>query len=313
MIGRDRYWVASLVTWVVALGVYFLLNPLHVSPFALSSLVNQSTTLAFAAVAQTFVVLTGGIDLSVGPAISMINSLASNWLPSSGIGIILIALALVAIGCLAGALNGICVAFLDLPPIIVTLATGFVFSGIALFARPNPGGTVPEQLTSSLTGAAGGVVPSGLLLTIFLFLLLWLPVRESPLGRSIFAVGSNERGAFAAGLATRRAKFLAYVLAGGFLGVAGVFFTAYTATGDALSGNVYTLNSIAAVVLGGTALTGGRGGILGSILGAYVIAAILSMLFFLGVSPFYQSVVQGVLLLLAVAAASVRNLLRGAS
>jgi len=252
-------------------------------------------------------VLTGGVDLSVGPVVALTNSVAASIMGESGGSVLLTFLGVLLIGGLCGMINGLLVAFGRLQPIVVTLATASIYGGLALFIRPNPGGFVPEWYTELLTGTTGGVFPASLAL-LALLVALWIPFRRTRLGVNIYAVGSSEGAAYMSGLNVVWTKVGAYTLTGILSALAGLFYTAQTATGDALSGNIYTLNSVAAVVLGGTSLAGGTGGFIGTIAGAYVISIIVSVLFFLQVSPFYQNVFQGGILLLVVALSSLHVL-----
>jgi ribose transport system permease protein len=219
------------------------------------------------------------------------------------------ALVALFVGALGGFVNGALVAYGRLQPIIVTLATASIWSGIALYIRPTPGGYIPPDFSELLTGSAfqshgpPGVppVPKGAFVVAGL-IVFWLIFRQTRLAVSIFAIGSSEGSAYMSGVNVERAKVLAYTLAGLAAGVAGLMVSAQTATGNAAvatSGNL-TLNTIAAVVLGGASLMGGAGSFLGALAGAYVIAIIPNVLFFYGVSPFYQQLFQGSILLVAV-------------
>jgi ribose transport system permease protein len=201
-----------------------------------------------------------------------------------------------------------------LQPIIVTLATASVWGGIALYLRPQPGGYFPPGFSDLLSGTAfqqqplalpfglawAIPVPKGLFLILAL-VAFWLLFRRTRLATRIYAVGSSEGAAYMSGVDVARAKLVAYTMAGLAAGGAGLVASAQTATGNAWAGNVFTLNSIAAVVLGGASLAGGAGTWMGTLAGAYVIALIPSVLFFFGVSPFYQQLFQGSILLVAVA------------
>jgi ribose transport system permease protein len=265
------------------------------------SIANQGMTLTIASLGQTFVVLTGGIDLSIGPMISLTNSAASRigGADDPTLWTLKAIVVCLAIGTAGGLVNGVLVAYGRLQPIIVTLATGSIYGGIALYIRPNPGGAVPFEFVDKLTGLWRDRVPNALFLLAAL-VVAWLVFKRTALGTRIFAIGSSQGAAYMSGVNVVRTKIYAYTLSGAASGIAGLFFTAQTATGDANSGNVYTLNSIAAVVLGGASLAGGTGTFLGSIAGAYTIAIIPSDLYFFKVSAFYQSFFQGVILLLAV-------------
>ena len=218
-----------------------------------------------------------------------------------------------AVGALGGLINGALVAYGRLQPIIVTLATGSIWTGIALYVRPAPGGFIPLDFSALLSGTAfsepaslplgfswGVPVPKGAFVLLGL-VIFWVLFRHSRLATRIYAVGSSEGAAYLSGVNVSRAKLAAYTLAGLAAGCAGLVNSAQTATGNALGGTVFTLNSIAAVVLGGASLAGGAGSYLGTLAGAYVIAIIPSVLQFYGVSSFFKDLVQGSILLVAVA------------
>ena len=308
--GRVLFVWALLIALIVA---YTLVVP-QFRPREQRTLINSGLTLAAAGLGQTMVVLTGGIDLSIGPMVSLTNSITSavtdKESPQSSM--VLAAAAALAAGALGGLINGVLVAYGRLQPIIVTLATGSIWTGIALYIRPSPGGFIPLEFSNLLSGTAfqqpaplplglswGIPIPKGAFVLLGL-VIFWLIFRRSRLATRIYAVGSSEGAAYLSGVNVQRAKLAAYTLAGLAAGCAGLITSAQTATGNALSGSIFTLNSIAAVVLGGAALAGGAGSYLGTLAGAYVIAVIPSVLQFYGVSSFYKDLVQGSILLFAV-------------
>jgi ribose transport system permease protein len=276
--------------------------------FGLQSIFNQVITLSVAALAQTMIILTSGIDLSIGAIMGLTNSIAATIMAPviaavgvEWLGIAITCFIVLLVGTLAGLLNGIFVVYGRLQPIIVTLATASVFTGIALYIRPTPGGEVSLAYTSFLTGRVLTYIPvSAIILAIFVFA-VWIPLRRSRLGQSIYAMGGNEYSAYVSGINVDRTKLWVYILAGFFTACAGLLLTAQTASGDPLGTELFTLNSIAAVVLGGTSLFGGRGGYIGSVAGAVVLSLILGLLIFWGVPSFYQNAVQGIILILALA------------
>lgn len=265
------------------------------------SVVNQGLALATASFGQTVVILTGGIDLSVGAIIGLTNSVASRITNDESMDRVWLAgFACLAIGAACGLVNGLIVAYGRLQPIIVTLATTSVYTGIALYVRPTPAGEFPFEATQYWTGSMAfrdwprGIVWLGALVVI------WLLFRRTRLATSIVAIGSSEGAAFMSGVNVNRAKIAAYTVSGMAAGAAGFYLTAQTGNGNALSGQTYMLNTIAAVVLGGASLAGGVGTYLGTIAGAYIIALIPRVLFFYDVSQFYQELLQGLVLLAAV-------------
>lgn len=325
-----RVGIAFLIMFVL-LGITISLNSRFFTPPVITSTANQSMTLVFAGMAQTTVVITGGIDLSVGPIISMSNSLASSIFtqpgdPLSIIGVVIIVL---VVASTAGCINGLIVVYGRLQPIIVTLATASIYSGIALFLRPRPGGYVPTAYGDLLTRRVGQLLPANLfgeaptgiaaffeslfdfipasvILLIVVLLVVWIPFRRSRLGMWVYAVGSSEGAAYMSGVNVKLAKIAAYTLGGLFAGIAGLFLTAQTQSGDARTGAVFTLQSIAVVVLGGTSLFGGSGGVAGTIAGAVALRLIPTILFFARVNPLQQPLWEGAVILLAVAAGASR-------
>lgn len=265
------------------------------------SVINQGLALATAGFGQTVVILTGGIDLSVGSIMGLSNSVASRITNDESMSRVWLAgFACLAIGTVCGLINGLIVAYGRLQPIIVTLATTSVYSGIALYVRPTPSGEFPFEATQFWTGSMvfrdwpRGIVWIGALVMI------WLIFRRTRLATSIVAIGSSEGAAFMSGINVNLAKIAAYSISGMMAGAAGFYLTVQTGNGNALSGQSYMLNTIAAVVLGGASLAGGIGSYLGTIAGAYTIALIPRVLFFYNVSQFYQELLQGLVLLGAV-------------
>lgn len=315
--------VLAYAILVVLLGINIRLNERFFTPPVITSTFNQSMTLVFAGMAQTSVVVTGGIDLSVGPMISLSNSLASAVFADSVLGIIGTVLLVLAVGALCGLVNGLIVVYGRLQPIIVTLATGSIYSGIALFLRPRPGGFVPRAYGDLLTARVSTIlqplfgeqslansvfdyIPASAVLLLIVLLLVWIPFRRSRPGLWVYAIGSNQSAAYLSGVNVNQAKITAYVMSGLFASIAGLFLTAQTLSGDATKGGIFTLQSIAVVVLGGTSLFGGSGGVAGTIAGAFVLPVIRSILFFARIDPLQQPLWEGVVILLAVAAGASR-------
>ena len=320
-----RFWFAgqrgtllALVIFLVMFSIYVVNHPaianggftVDTVGDVVQTAANKGVLLALVAMAQTFVVLTAGIDLSVGMVFILGSCLASYIVAGSMPMAILGALAVVAVGAICGAVNGLIVIFGRLQPIVVTIATGAVFFGLALWMRPFPGTSADfnSDLADALTGKLFGVIPASLVLLAVLVLVIWIPWRRSEIGRATYAAGSSEVAAYMSGMPIRRAKFLAYVLAGAFAAMGGVFLTFFTYSGEASASNggTYTLFSIAAVVLGGVSLFGGRGSAVGAIFGALAFRAIGDLLFVFNLDPLWQPLFQGVVLLLAVSVGSAR-------
>jgi ribose transport system permease protein len=263
---------------------------------------NKGVLLAFIAMAQALVVITAGIDLSVGMIFILTNALASWLVIGSPLETTFGVFAVLAAGLACGALNGLIVIYGRLQPIVATIATGAVFFGIALLLRPFPGGSVNEDLADMMTGKIFGVVPSSLVALVAVILVVWVPFSRSVIGRAAYASGSSEIAAYMSSVPIRRAKFTAYLLSGLLAATGGLFLTFFTYTGEAAlaSGNAYTLFSIASVVLGGVSLFGGRGSAIGAVFGALAFRAIGDLLFVFDFDPLWQPLFQGMVLLVAV-------------
>jgi ribose transport system ATP-binding protein len=313
----NRFWkrnpgpVLSFLVFAVMFALFASQQANGLSTNVLTSISNKGVVLAYVAMAQTLVILTGGFDLSVGMVMTMTACLSSVILNGSPGQIALAALAVLASGLLAGAINAMVVVIGRIQPIIATLATGAIYFGIALLLRPSPGGDVNEDLSNALTYDVFGI-PSTFLLLVGTILFIWWPFRNLVIGRNCYAVGSSERAAYMSGLAIGRARFAAYALAGFLAACGGLLLSLISLSGEASSsqGGFYTLNSIAAVAIGGTSLFGGSGGFIGSICGALVLRTISDLLFVFNAPALWQPLFQGLILLGAVCLGAVRVLRR---
>ncbi len=307
---RDwRYWLAEQRGTLIALAIFALMFTIYISnhPAGLTTNVaqtaaNKGTLLALVAMAQTLVVITAGIDLSVGAILVLTNCIASMVVTGNAFETTLGVVFVLFVGALCGALNGLIVIYGRLQPIVATIGTGAIFFGIALILRPLPGGTVNETLADAMTGKVFGIVPASLLMLLAIVLVVWLPFCSSVIGRAAYAAGSSETAAYMSGMPIRRGKFAAYTLGGLLASIGGLFLTFFTYSGQASSAtaSTYTLLSIAAVVLGGVSLFGGRGSAIGAIFGAFAFRAIGDLMFVFDFDALWQPLFQGVILLLAV-------------
>jgi ribose transport system permease protein len=304
-----RYWLSEQQGTLTAIGIFVVMfviyatnHPAGFSVNMVQTAANKAVLLAFVAMAQALVVITAGIDLSVGMMLTLTNCLAFWIVVGSAAETALGVVGVLATGLACGAINGAVVIFGRLQPIVTTIATGAMFYGAALFLRPNPGGSVNETLADALTGRLFGFLPASLVVLTLVVLIIWVPYSRSVLGRAAYATGSAETAAYMSGVPIQRAKFAAYTLAGLLSSIGGLFLTFFSYTGEAAyaSGNAYTLFSIAAVVLGGVSLMGGRGSAVGAIFGALAFRTIGDLLFVFDFDPLWQPLFQGVVLMLAV-------------
>jgi ribose transport system permease protein len=303
---RSHFWRAVVSgTGIVAL-IYILLYALYafwqpdaLSVYTFTDLVNNSTPLALAAAGETLVVISRGFDLSVAGIVSLTNVLIAVY-PLDGPGGAVISLLMCcAIGAFVGAINGILVAWLGLQTIAATLGTMIICQGLALVILDAPGGMVADFITYTLTDTLFGVIPiAGLFLVAVV--VLWLAFRRTDTGIGLYAIGADEQSARFSGVPVARVRILAFIGAGILYGVAGLMLSAQTATGNPTAGTPFLMLTFAAVALGGTPLSGGRGSLIGSILGAGTLMLLQKVLFSGGVSSFYTGIFQGIVLVLAI-------------
>jgi len=317
---------SGLLTAIAIFAVFYIFynlnHPRGFSPAVLIQNSNEVFALAMVAMAQTAAVLIGGLDLSVGAIMTLVNCVASHVLNGGPVQIMFGFILCMATGAFCGFINGCVVVYGRIQPIIATLATGAVFIGIALFLRPSPGGDVDGNLSWAATNdlfeiaatygfAENGEaawfkpiawIPVPLVLLIAVAVLVWMPYARSVVGRTAYAIGSAEGAAYMSGLNIPRAKIAAFTLGGFFAGLGGLYLALQTSSGNAdiPQAGAYTLNSIAAVVIGGTSLLGGVGSAIGSIFGALVLRTISFNFRIFEIDPLLQPLFEGVVLLAAV-------------
>jgi len=282
---------------IAALAITLAAHP-QFSDFDLQSLAMGALPLAFAAAAQTAVVISGGIDLSIGSMMAVANVLAASTMEHASFGQSLaLAAAVLLAGAGMGALNGLIVILSRVPDVVATLTTGFIWGGVALLIMEKPGGGAPPEFLNLGAGALFTTwLPNALVLLVIAVCVIWIPVRLSRLGLQLYAIGSDRNAAFRSGVNVERTRFYAYIFSGLFSAVGGLGLTMTTGIGAPLAGVYYTLSGVAAVVIGGVSLVGGRGGILGPVIAAFVLTLIPADLIFLNIDPNFGQVIQGTLI-----------------
>ena len=279
---------------VVVLFLFYLVQNGSFGAIEALGITNAALPLALVAAGETFVILTNGIDLSIGAIVTLSNVTCAD-VAAHGHGVLAIVIAL-AVGIGAGLFNGLVVSFTGIAPLIATLATGSIFAGIALIVLPTPGGSVPPWLSNVTAGSvhsipvaafwlAGGIVTG------------WAILHRLPYGIYLRALGGSESASRSAGVKVTRIRILAYVASGFYCSLAGIILAGLTQSGDPNIGAVYVLNGIAAVVVGGTSLVGGVGTISGSILGAIALSLVSAVLLVSGLSTNYQYIVTGLIVI----------------
>jgi len=301
--------IGIYIILVLCLVILAFINPSFFGISSITNLIGVALPLVFVGMAQTMVVLVKGIDLSVGATVGLTTVVCASLMSSDGQNMVAVIAGALLFGILIGLINGGLVVLGRLQPIIVTLAMSSILTGVSLFIMPQPGGTVPGVLNWLVTGDIG-VLPVPFILMIVVAAAIWWPIRHSQIGQGFYAVGGNELGAYYSGVKVKWTIWMAFVVCGLLAAIAGVVLTAEALSGDPLIGGPYTLNSIAAVVLGGTSLAGGKGGIVGSIAGALVLSTIVNILFFLGISAYYQYVFSGLIVIVALAIVSLGEKIR---
>lgn len=274
----------------------------------MGNLAIEVVPLALVAIGQMAVVLLGGVDLSVGPAMSLTTALASYVIVNDHAEVAGVILCLVA-GLLIGALNSFLILSLRIPDLISTLATYSLVMGLALIVRPSPGGNVSETFSDLLTMRIGWLPVAGAVV-LLISVLGELCLVRSKIGVRLYATGSRPEAAFVAGTPVGRVRLLAYLFSGLMAAVAGLVIAARIGSGDPQAGTQFTLSSIAAVVVGGTSVFGGRGTVVGTFLGAILLVLLQDALNQLHVTAYYQYIWTGALLLVAVALYSINEFLK---
>jgi ribose transport system permease protein len=300
---KGRPWLMTLATLTCLVVTNVILQPNFLQPAVVQSNLTTFLPLILVAVGQTYVVLAGDVDLSVGAIAALVNVVTVSVIAAmGGTGLLAVFAGLgagMATGLLCGAINGGLVAYCRLQPIVTTFATGIIFSALALAVLPQAGLGVPEVYWKTYGGAIASVPFVLVVLLSAIVVIVFVAAR--PFQAHLLAVGGNRAGAFQTGLPTLAIRIKAFMLSGVFSATAALCLTGETASGDPLLGQSLALSSVSAVVLGGTALSGGFGGPLGSVLGAFVLGMIGNVIFFAGLPFAYQTLVQGLIVLAALA------------
>jgi ribose transport system permease protein len=306
---RRQSWVIGLFVLFAVLFVTtrFIQPSYGARDFA--SLTQAALPYAFAVAAQTVVVLAGGIDLSIAAMMAVTSVTAALLMKDQSAASALYAVPLViAFGFALGALNGILIIITRVPDIVVTLAMLFVLQGVALLILPSPGGGAADWLKALVVGslsipglpdAISAWIPHALLLVVIAACVVWIPLKRSQLGLGIYAIGSSELAAFRSGVPVARTRILAYGIGGIFAALGGLTLTMSTGIGAPIPGP-YLLASVAAVVLGGVSLSGGRGGLVGPIVAVFVLRLVRTDLTLLSVDPNVTTIIEGVIMVTVV-------------
>ncbi|CAH0125418.1 ABC transporter permease [Peribacillus sp. YIM B13472] len=301
--GKSGIWqkFGPLLALVLLFIVITVLNPSFMEPNNILNLLRQTSINALIAFGMTFIILTGGIDLSVGSILALSSALMAGMMVS-GLDPILAILVGILLGAIMGVINGILVSKGKMAPFIVTLATMTIFRGLTLvYTDGKPITGIGDSVMFQMLGRGYFLgVPVPAVVMVIAFLILWFLLHKTSFGRKTYAIGGNERASRISGIKVDRVKVAIYGLAGTMAAIAGAILTSRLNSAQPTAGQSYEMDAIAAVVLGGTSLSGGKGRLFGTLVGVLIIGTLNNGMNLLGVSSFYQQVVKGAVILIAV-------------
>lgn len=301
--GKSGIWqkFGPLLALVLLFIVITVLNPSFMEPNNILNLLRQTSINALIAFGMTFIILTGGIDLSVGSILALSSALMAGMMVS-GLDPILAILVGILLGAIMGVINGILVSKGKMAPFIVTLATMTIFRGLTLvYTDGKPITGIGDSVMFQMLGRGYFLgVPVPAVVMVIAFFILWFLLHKTSFGRKTYAIGGNEKASRISGIKVDRVKVAIYGLAGTMAAIAGAILTSRLNSAQPTAGQSYEMDAIAAVVLGGTSLSGGKGRLFGTLVGVLIIGTLNNGMNLLGVSSFYQQVVKGAVILIAV-------------
>lgn len=299
---------ASFLVMLVLLVLNAVLQPRFFSYRAIKSNFSAFTPLILASMAQGIIIISGSLDLSLGTAMSLFSVCTAYIMTDTNVFPVL-ALGVVIVMAASGLINGLAIGKLGMPPLITTFATSAIFLGTAMFILPVAGGYVPKFFYRVYRSDILGFIPFPLLILI-VGILIWVFFSKTRVYRYIYAIGGNEEAAYASGIKVARIRLFAHLIASIFIALASLCVLMITATGEWRNGLGYNLNSVAAVVIGGIALTGGKGTVLGAIFGALALGLLNNVLFFANLSSYWQVFYKGLIIVAALSLGAVPTLLK---
>ena len=294
--------LTTVIALIILMAGITIINSNFLTANNLLNLLLQVTSNALIAFGMTFVILTGGIDLSVGSILALSSALTAGLL-GSGMPVTLAILISLILGCILGMMNGLLISYGKLAPFIVTLATMTIFRGATLvYTNGNP---ITKGLSDTFLFQFLGQgyivgIPFPVIIMFIVFIVLYVLLHKTAFGKSVYAIGGNEKAAYISGVKLNKVKIIIYSISGIMASISGLIITSRLSSAQPTAGASYEMDAIAAVVLGGTSLSGGKGRILGTLIGALIIGVLNNGLNIIGVSAFWQQVVKGVVILIAV-------------
>jgi ribose transport system permease protein len=294
-----KYGLILIALFIVAF--FSMLNPVFLTATTLLNVLRQVSMLGIVAVGVTCVMITGGIDITVGSMLSIINVVTATFMVKLGVDPVLACLAAVALGALLGLMNGLIITYLDIPPFIETLAMMTTIRGVSfIISKGLPIYGFPDSFSVLAQGYVAGI-PLPVIIMAFVFLLGAFFLNRTYVGRFLFAIGGNEEAARLSGIPVRKLKILVYVVSGTLAALAGLILLSRISSGQPNTGSGFEMDVITAIVLGGVSMSGGQGSILGVLTGVVIIGLLSSGMVIIGMSEYYQWVVKGLVLIAAVA------------
>lgn len=293
--------LGPLLALIVLVVFVTFMNPNFITPTNLFNLLRQVSTNALIAFGMTFVIITGGIDLSVGSTLALTSAIMAGVI-ASGFDPMLAMLLSLVLGTILGGINGLLITKGKMAPFIATLATMTIYRGLTLvYTDGNPITGIGDSFIFKYVGRGYLFgIPFPVILMLLSFAILYVVLHKTTFGRKTFAIGGNEKASFIAGIKNDRIKIGIYAISGLMASLAGIIITSRLNSAQPTAGSAYEMDAIASVVLGGTSLSGGRGRIMGTLIGALIIGTLNNGMNLLGVSSFYQQVVKGIVIIIAV-------------
>jgi ribose transport system permease protein len=301
----------ALVLLVLAVAINLIVQPNMFARETLNSNMRVFLPIILMAVGQAIVILGGGIDISVGGIVSIVNTVLATrvGLDGSPEQMWMFVVLSLSAGLIAGAINGFFIAYLRLQPIITTYATSFLYAGLALLILPNPGGGIPANIAALYRNLTPLNLPLAFYV-IAIVLLLWWYLSSTRYGKFLYAVGGKAEAAYETAVPVTWVQFSTYVISGLTAALSGIAITMLSGSGNADIGGPMTLNSITAVVIGGNALSGGVGGVAGPVMGAITLGIIQNIISFADIDTWWETFVRATIIVVALAAPGIVNLFR---
>jgi len=299
---KRQSWNLAIILLALVLGLWRISQLPQFGAYEARTFVLGILPIALLSMGQAIIIIGGGINLAIGAEAVLINCLSAKYMQDTTfIESVILAIVFILVGMLIGALTGWIIAVSGIADIVVTLATSFLLVGVAMYVMPQPGGGVNQQFADLVSGKVPNFIPP-LMCLILPIILIWIPLYRSKLGISMYAIGSSKEAAFLSGVNVKLTKIKLYAIGGLFASLSGIVLTGITLSSSPFANisNTATLNSVAGAVLGGVALSGGVGGLVGPALAALILYFIPTILLAYGFDPAYSQIITGALTIFVV-------------